>query len=91
MKFQNFKQIYCTGIYFCQHCNSSIESLNEACNHKCFRGKDHIYISETDSSVLFVDKYENKENDAEQAFNNEDFKIHNPSSSGTNSSHRYYT
>ncbi|CAH0714003.1 unnamed protein product, partial [Brenthis ino] len=69
------------GIYFCQHCNGLIGSINEACNHKCFRGKEHIYQYE-DSSALFVDNYVKTENDEDQAFKNENFDIHNSSSLG---------
>ncbi|CAD6241463.1 GSCOCG00009261001-RA-CDS [Cotesia congregata] len=66
-------------IYFCKHCDGLIESFNEAGNHQCFRGKEHIYQDEEDNTILFVHNYENdnKENREEQVFNNEKSEVHN--------------
>lgn len=64
-----------------------IESFYEAGNHPCFRGKEHIFQDEEDSTILFVHNYENENNDnhEEQVFNNENSEVHDSLLLGTNS------
>ncbi|RVE41538.1 hypothetical protein evm_013815 [Chilo suppressalis] len=69
------------AIYICKHCNSLIESFNDAGNHQYFREKELIYQDEEDNTILFVHNYENenKENHEKQVFNNEEPELHNSS------------